>query len=190
MKDFYHSALGEEPTGAGLDNFKAPNGVGFVHEVMSTDYLPNQYLECDVLYADPPWRTGYKTFTERCCIDAAPTYDAFMWHVVDLVERADLPTVLIVGKQAAKYFQDWTAVPVRLQRFESIAYYRNLKPVQAYTATGILEGLAKHYNCVGDFFAGYGTSARVFTLAGKRFVASDCNPRCIATLHRGLPNPR
>jgi hypothetical protein len=157
---------------------------------MAADYLPDAYSACDVLYSDPPWNRGYKTFAERCCIESPPTYDTFMWHMVDLIDRADLPTVLIIGKQAAKYFKEWTAAPTRLQRFESIAYYRNLKPIQAYTATGILEGLAKQFECVGDFCAGYGSAARTFVLAGKRFVASDCNPQCIAMLNRGLPRPR
>lgn len=187
MKDFYHSALGEDPTGEGLSGFTTVNGTAFVHDVMSADYLPDAYRECDVLYADPPWQRGYKTFTQRCCITDPPTYDTFMFHVVDLIERTELPAVMIAGKQAAKYFDGWTAVPTRLQRFEAIAYYSQLKPVQAYTATGILEGLARGYECVGDFFAGFGSSARAFTLAGKRFVASDCNPQCIATLQKGLP---
>lgn len=187
MRDLYHSALGEPPQGKSLDHFTVINGVGFVHNVLSSDYLPDAYQDCDVLYSDPPWRNGFKTFAERCCIQDAPTYDTFMWHVVDLIDRAGLPAVLIVGKQAGKYLDGWTAVPTRLQRFDAIAYYRGVKPVQAYTANGILEGLARRYNCVGDFFAGYGASARAFTMAGKRFVVSDCNPRCIATLRKALP---
>lgn len=190
MRDLYHSALGEPPRGESVEKFTTVNGIGFVHDVMSADYLPDPYLGCDVLYADPPWKNGYKTFTERCCIKDAPSYDEFMFHVADLVDRAELPAVMIVGKQAAKYFDGWIPIPVRLQRFESIAYYKDLKPVQAYTATGILEGLARKFDCVGDFFAGYGASARAFTLAGKRFVASDCNPQCIATLRQQLPPMR
>ncbi len=191
MRDLYHSALGDPPKGEGVHHFETVNGEAFVHDVMSADYLPEPYQQCDVLYADPPWRNGYKTFTERCCIDNAPTYDEFMFHVADLIERADIPAVMIVGKQAAKYFDGWLPIPVRLQRFDAIAYYSaGIAPVQAYTATGILEGLARRYTCVGDFFAGYGASARAFTLAGKRFVASDCNPRCIAMVQKTLPRWR
>lgn len=190
MKDLYHSALGEPPTGEGLDGFSAPNGTAFVHDVMSADYLPEAYSGCDVLYGDPPWQRGYKTFSERCCISKPPTYDTFMFHVVDLIDRSELPAVIIAGKQAAKYFPNWTVVPVKLQRFEALAYYRGTKPIQAYTANGILEGLAKRFDCVGDFFAGYGSSARAFTMAGKQFVASDCNPQCIATLQKALPRFR
>lgn len=187
MRDFYHSALSPEIPGQSLKRFKVSNGVGFVHDVMSSSHLPKAYAECDLLYAEPPWRNGLKTFSERCCIDESPTYDAFMGHVVELITTADLPAVLILGKQAGKYLEGWTAAPVRLQRFDSVAYYRKTKPIQALTANGILEGLAKRFNCVGDFFAGYGSSARAFSLAGKRFVASDCNPRCIFHLKQGLP---
>lgn len=187
MRDLYHSALGDAPAGDKLARFKAANGEAFVHDVMSSDSLPKQYKQCDVLYADPPWQRGYKTFAERCCVEPARTYDAFMWHVVGLIDRSELPAVMIVGKQAAKYFEGWRAVPVRLQRFDAVAYYNGVKPVQAYTANGILEGLARDYDCVGDFFAGYGASARAFTMAGKWFVASDCNPHCIAVLKKTLP---
>lgn len=187
MRDLYHSALGEPPKGKSVTGFTTVNGEAFVHDIMSADYLPEPYQQCDVLYADPPWRNGYKVFAERCCVDPAKTYDVFMWHVVDLIDRSGLPAVMIVGKQASKYFEDWRAVPVRLQRFDAIAYYRGTVPVQAYTANGVLEGLAKRFDCVGDFFAGYGSSARAFTLAGKRFVASDCNAQCIATLQSSLP---
>lgn len=187
MRDLYHSALGEAPTGPGITEFSTANGEAFVHDVMTADYLPDAFKQCDVLYADPPWQRGYKVFSERCCVEPAKSYDTFMWHVIDLIDRAELPAVMVVGKQAAKYFDGWTAVPVRLQRFDAVAYYSNVKPVQAFTANGILEGLARRFDCVGDFFAGYGASARAFTLAGKRFVASDCNPRCIATIQRTLP---
>lgn len=188
MRDFYHSALDPENKGQGLQEFTVENGIGFVHDIMTAEYLPDAYQQCDVLYADPPWRAGYKTFTERCCIDDAPTYDDFMFHMVDLIDRSELPAVMIVGKQAAKYFAGWLPIPTRLQRFGAIAYYSvGITPIQAHTATGILEGLARKFECVGDFFAGYGASARAFTLAGKRFVASDCNPRCIAVLKQGLP---
>jgi hypothetical protein len=188
VKDLYHSALGEAPTGSGLDSFATVNGTAFVHDVMSADYLPDAYRDCDVLYADPPWQRGYKTFTERCCIEPAATYDAFMFHVADLIERAEVPAVMVAGKQAAKYFDGWLPIPTRLQRFDALAYYSpGIAPIQAYTANGILEGLARKFDCVGDFFAGYGASARAFTMAGKRFVASDCNPQCIATLQKALP---
>lgn len=187
MPRVYHSALDPEITAPKLSGFSRPNGVAFVHDIMSADYLPDAYTECDVLYSDPPWKTGYKTFTERCCIKEPPTYDTFMFHVVDLIERAELPAVLVVGKQAAKYFDGWTPAPVRLQRFDAIAYYRNLKPVPTPTAMGILEGLARTHDCVGDFFAGYGSAARTFTLADKRFVVSDCNPGCISIMQSTLP---
>jgi hypothetical protein len=110
-----------------------------------------------------------------------------MFHTVDLIERSELPAVMVVGKQAAKYFTDWPAVPIRLQRFEAIAYYKDLNPVPTPTAAGILEGLARQFGCVGDFFAGYGSAARAFTLAGKRFVVSDCNPICLSIMQKTLP---
>ena len=128
MRDLYHSALGDPPKGATLERFTAVNGEGFVHDIMSTDYLPEPYQNCDVLYGDPPWQRGYKTFAERCCVEPAKTYDTFMWHVIDLIDRSELPAVMIVGKQAAKYFEGWRAVPVRLQRFDAVAYYKDVKP--------------------------------------------------------------
>lgn len=190
MPSLYHSALDPDKSAPPLSGFSRPNGTAFVHDIMTADFLPDAYRECDVLYGDPPWKTGYKVFTERCCIKEPPTYDEFMFHVVDLIERAELPAVMVVGKQAAKYFFDgWTAAPIRLQRFEAIAYYKGLRPVPTPTAAGILEGLARQYDTVGDFFAGYGAAPRAFTLAGKRFVASDCNPGCISIMQSTLPPP-
>lgn len=187
MPNYYHSALDPEVSAPKCERFTRENGEGFIHDLLSEDYLPSAYQQCDVLYGDPPWRLGYKVFVERCRIADAPTYDEFMFHVADLVERSELPAVMVVGKQARKYFEGWTAVPTRLQRFEAIAYYHRTKPVQAVTAQGILEALAKRFDCVGDFLAGYGSAARAFTLAGKRFVVSDCNPRCISLMGSTLP---
>lgn len=184
---YYHSALDPDLAADKISGFSRENGHGFVHDIMAADYLPDAYQECDVLYGDPPWKTGYKVFTERCCIKEPPSFDTFMFHVVDLIERTELPAVMVVGKQAAKYFDGWTAVPTRLQRFDAIAYYWQLKPVPTPTAAGILEGLAKRFDCVGDFFAGYGSAARAFTFAGKRFIVSDCNPVCLSIMQKTLP---
>jgi hypothetical protein len=187
MPSFYHSALDPDKDAPPLSGFTRENGTAFVHDIMTDDFLPDAYKECDVLYGDPPWKRGYQVFTERCCIKEPPSYDTFMFQVADLIERSGLPAVMVAGKQAAKYFDGYTAVPVRLQRFEAIAYYKDLKPVPTSSAAGILEGLAKRFDTVGDFFAGYGAAPRAFTLAGKRFVASDCNPGCISIMQSTLP---
>lgn len=61
----YHTALmggtmyDREP----IERVEFPDGVAMRHNLWEP--LPQEFDQCDVWYAEPPWRAGYDRFNER-----------------------------------------------------------------------------------------------------------------------------
>jgi hypothetical protein len=146
--------------------------------------LPPEYGRCDVLYADLPWRTGFRIFERRAGITDSRTYREFMAAVSRIVADANRPTILVTGKHALNYLpQPAQTFPVRMLGTgqAALAILYNLVVGKEWTVKpyGLTWRLARTYECVGDFCCGYGNVLRAFAHEGKPFVASDYNPACI-----------
>lgn len=181
MRDDYHSAHYQEPPDRPIDGFAGPAGLAFAYDLTHPEPLPAAYAQCDVFYSDPPWRSGYERFNRRAGV-AGPTYRDFMAALARHVDALGAPVVLVTGKHAAKLLPaaDWT-VPIQLNEHAAVGYgYRMPQPPGMVTTAPLLLGhLASRYSCIGDFCCGCGNAGRMFAAAGKRFVMSDVNRRCI-----------
>lgn len=156
--------------------------VAFTWDVMSETLLPEPYLRADVFYVVPPWRSGLKVFDERAGSEPQD-YKQFMAHLSNLLFNDPRPKVVISGKHAqAMLPEPQELVPVKYLKEKSFAFIYGLSGFGEYEgkdASEILERLARDFHCGGDFFCGYGQTAKRFLQAGKLFVVSDYNAECI-----------
>jgi hypothetical protein len=177
----YHSVylnpVRSEPT----MRWSGQGSVAMVHDIMAGP-LPTEYGDCDLLYADLPWRAGFDRYNERAGIADGRTYRQFIARVGDEVGRATGPVVLVAGRHALRFLPKPAAtLPIRLPASDhaiALTYNLALSPLWGDTA-GLLAFLATGFERVGDFCCGYGWSSRAFTRAGKTFVASDHNAECV-----------
>ena len=177
MRDDYHSAHYPEQNIDTRDGYVSPNGIALVHDVTSGP-LPSEYRRCDVFYTDPPWKSGYDVFASRVGV-LVPTYHDFMEALIAAIPK-DAPAVLVTGRHAAMHFgPEFRPFPVRLNEHDAVAYSRGIDASGMTKADEVGDYLAGTYECVGDPCCGYGNAARWFVQAGKRYVVSDINPRCI-----------
>jgi len=142
--------------------------------------LPVEFEQCDVFYTDLPWRAGFKTFEKRAG-KAGRVYQDFMRAVsLVVVQLRHKPIVLVAGKTEMRHLPACTMRPTVLNGDDAVvALYGRLPKLDLTDSWSILDSLARHYQCVGDFCCGYGRAGRVFLRAGKRFVMSDYNAKCI-----------
>lgn len=183
----YHSAHKPPLTGIlPADRFDA-TGVyrgrlaAFVHD-LSAGILPADYLACDVIVADLPWRKGFDEFNRRAALNGR-TYPAFMQAVSTIMDGLTVPTYLVTGKHALAYLPKPDVVlPMRLNQDDAVAigYRPGAETFADYgDSREFLHALAQEYDRAGDPCCGYGRTGRVFLRSGKSAVLSDVNPQCI-----------
>jgi hypothetical protein len=185
----YHSALHPAIFAERVARVEHPNGsIAMVHDVM--DGLPEEMNDCDVLYADLPWRDGFGRFNRRAGVRDDRTYPALMRAVSEALNASSAAAVMVTGKHAKRLLPPADAeVPVTLNGGPSVAYVYRMEalpmpgPNREYLpARDLLAFLADRYDRVGDFCCGYGRSGRTFIGAGKTAVLSDLNPMCIGMI--------
>lgn len=175
----YHSAHYFERPADPIPYHSTARGVALYHDIASGLPLPEQYQQCDILYADLPWRTGFTEFNRRAGVTGDRSYQELLTAVSAIVEQAPR-AVLVTGKHAGPWLPLADRVmPVRLNEHAALAYLYRTSAQPVASAPELLSQLAARYRCVGDFCCGYGNSGRIFAQAGKRYVLSDHNPRCI-----------
>lgn len=191
--DEYHTQLkgGHEHWGS-ADNLSFDAGLVFQYDLFDRSY-PRAFEECDVFYADLPWRSGWREFERRAGVeDQTRTYPAFVAAVCDHVAHYGIPTVLVTGRHALPYFtlKPQAQAETALNSNPALALYFNCDRISgAYEAEAILADIASQSSvkCGGDFCCGFGRTARRFAAAGKRFVVSDYNPACIRYIEDNPP---
>lgn len=176
--DGYHTALAPEPFKLpSLDRVEFRDGVAIRHDLFSGS-LPDEFQECDVLYAELPWRKGFTEFERRVDPNLERDYHAFLDRVRSTIEVAGKPAVIITGRHAVKRLApQWSGV-ANLNGEDMLAISWNCGPISGSTPE-ILDMLAMKYDCLGDFCCGYGSTAKAARKNGKRFVISDFNGSCI-----------
>lgn len=187
----YHGAH-RPPVGATpLDRWEGAGCVAFVHDLMSSPDLPDEYAACDVLVTDLPWQVGFDTFNQRASIADGRTYAAFMARVSEIVEQMVVPVWLVTGRHALRYLpQPVTVLPTMLNEDEAVAigYQPGGEADGRYgVAPELLHALAQRYEVAGDFCCGYGRTGRFFLRSGERAVLSDFNPQCIGYIAEHAP---
>ena len=179
----YHGAHKSTVAASPVQRWEGAGCLAFVHDLMSAPTLPGEFLICDVLVTDLPWRIGYETFNRRAGVIDGRTYGTFMTRVSEIVESTSVPLYLITGKHALRHLPaPDCALFMRLNEDDALAIgYRPGGEVERSYGVSqeFLAELARRYDVAGDFCAGYGRTARFFLRAGKRAVMSDYNARCI-----------
>jgi len=173
----YHSALaaGKLEEGAPLAEPYCENECWVMVWDVNDRAIPDPYHRCDLLYAEPSWPAGLKNFDARAGVETSSFRD-YALSVRHIIETLNVPTVMFVGAQAQRL------LPIPDYSIEA-DLNGNLTPVCFWNgamASGasnkdIIRDLAQHYNVVGDFCCGYGTTGRLFKEAGREFVMSDYN---------------
>lgn len=159
--------------------------VALQHDVTNGP-LPRAYDHATVLYAEPPWRAGYDRFNERAGIATALPWGAFL-AILDRViaSFANRPVYLLVNKEHLRHLtkpDDLARVAFHPHGTTALlASWR--APIPALpdrpSNRDAQAALAAQHPCIGDPFAGYGSSVRAALRANRTFVASDHNARCI-----------
>lgn len=191
----YHSALTKPLEVAPCNFFQVGESIAFVHDIRRG--LPTDFDPCDVFYTDLPWQGGFLVFEARTkAVLAAEyaklgvttrepqtTYPDFLRSVGEVIRRSSKPMVLVTGRRSMPFLPEPSFVySSSLNGAPAVALCYSLKLQDGRSATKILSELASRFHCVGDFCCGYGRTARTFHAAGKRFIVSDYNPRCIGQI--------
>jgi hypothetical protein len=207
-KSAYHSAL-QSNNHLLIESRKAQQvlrrsdhaeGLAFCYDIMQDlqSGLPEHFDSCDVLYLDPPWRSGFKVFNDR--VDSTPsqqyTFKDFRKRVAELVDSSDVPVVLIWGKGDADHLPKSNHTQdIILNGNPAVAYYYGVgsalrqqsgEQVAIPTTEDIIRLLAQSFDRVGDFVCGYGNTGRIFAENGKSFTLSDMDPLCIGYIEQEI----
>lgn len=187
MTNHYHSAHAANRAPADtvpMSAWRSNDGSTALQFDVTTGPLPAAYEACDVLYADLPWARGQGVFNARA--GATATHSDLLDAVAAIV-TADTPAYLVLGRQdLCRLPVPTTTLPVRLNQYAAVTAAwvsardaGRIRAARPTTDVELIRHLAGWHNCVGDFFCGYGRTARIFAEAGKRFVVSDYNARCV-----------
>lgn len=178
----YHSALAKaKPIRSKASNFcRVNSGIAFVHDMANG--WPNTMDKADVIYSDLPWMHGYIPFYERAGKRIKIAYPDFITRVGVMISKLKVPIIMVTGRHAIKYLKPSEYLPIKLNGDQANACLWNITPARLNypkTELEILNQLARLYKCIGDPFCGYGRSGRIFAQAGRVFIMSDINPKCI-----------
>jgi len=181
----YHTALGDDIKVEPADIVRVGDSVAFCHDLM--EGLPADYDVCDVLYTELPWRNGFDKFNERAGVDDGRAYEDFMAALSDILLRVNKLTIIVTGSHAERLLPAPTMkFDCLLNGGQAIGYVYGGAFHGKGDTVAILKTLALKYQCIGDFCCGYGRSAKIFHDAGKRFVVSDYNAKCIGYIAKAL----
>lgn len=189
----YHSVQLPVAEAMPLQRYDDPRnrGVALVHDLLAGP-LPPEFDQADVLYCEPPWRSGFDAYNMRAGVNDDRTYSQLLAAISEIIESTTTPVIVVVGAHARAMLP---MADVDVPIMQSLLPRRPIARAFAYRCpipsmsdhTELLTWLAMHYECVGDFLGGYGWSGRIFAELGKRFVLSDYNPRCIGQIAAASP---
>ena len=161
-------------------------GVACRHDLL--DGVPPEMLAADVWYADLPWRDGFDKFAQWAGTPQKGLYSDLLNRVAGDIRESGKPTCLVTGKHAVRSLTPQHVAPVSLNGGAAVACLWNMQPWGVvYDTTVLLKRFAQQYGTVADFCCGYGRAGRVFAQAGKRYIMSDFDAKCIGYIaaHEG-----
>lgn len=176
----YHSGLREADDAPIVHRTEFAGGIAFVHDIKNG--FPDEFETCDVIYAEPPWKVGFKAFNQRAESDAVKTFEALCNLIGKAIVETTKPVYLVCGEAGLKYYPVASRMEIKLHGAPAVvlAYRGDLPSYERrMTSEQVVAWLAQRYDRVGDFCCGYGQTGRIFVGAGKQCVLTDYNPRCI-----------
>lgn len=174
----YHTALAPAAYGGkSVDLAALKNGLAFRYDIFSMEF-PTVYRACDVFYSDLPWRSGFNEFEVRASMSGR-SYADFLSAIRGHIKEYSRPVVFVTGKHAVDALCPDRVYKTRLNSAPAMALCWGLELKSPSTEMAILSELASRFERAGDYCCGYGRTGRIFSEAGKEFIMSDHNGRCI-----------
>ena len=183
----YHSSLAgyKQNTSHISTYFKSDLCTVFQHDICVQDTLPSEFLKCDILYVEIPWKKGFDVFNERAEIKDKRTYHLFLNHLSKLILNTGTPIIILGGKESNKLLPEPASQQILINshlntNYPFIANIYHLDSIPNFSATEeLFDWMSEKFNCIGDFMCGYGTTGREFIKKGKTCVLSDYNKYCV-----------
>lgn len=191
----YHSALKnhEVYTEEAVDYFKEDKVTAFVFDLESPTLHPD-FMSCDFIYCEPPWREGYKVFNARAgkTTNTANTegWQRLILNTFRLAEQFGKPFFMTGGEQFVKlaplscsigdvYFSVHR-IPAKLFSMNTEGLTFVISGAKTRLTTDMVQNtLFRHYDTGGDICCGYGSLGKFAAKHNKNVVLSDLNPHCI-----------
>lgn len=175
----YHTALkaGRVEEAPPLDRADFQDGIALCHNIWQP--IPAEYSQCDIVYAEPPWRHGYDVFNERAGTNDPPWPD-FMRRIATIIRESKCPVVITSGKAALPYLdQPDNCYETQLNGADALLICYGVTLERYETSEFALNEICARFDCIGDWCCGYGLTAVMARRYGKRFVVSDHNATCV-----------
>lgn len=181
----FHTFLRPEIEAPDVERAEHSGGsVAFVWDV-EKDGLAPEHLECDVLYAEPPFRRGYEVFHERAGKQGGDGFATLCRRIDTALHYSRIPACILTGPDAARlYHPDFNLGTVGHPdefgiTWDVLVYnWPRTLPVASESRHALLAQMTS-MGKVGDFCAGYGNTGRDVIGHGGVCVLSDLVPRCI-----------
>ncbi len=183
----YHSALQREHFSKEETQYTFDGNSALYHDISNN--LPTQFNKCDVLYSEIAWSSGHKKFNNRA--ESNTSYLNYISGIYRLIMTNQKPILIIGGKKDLRLLpQNYNQI-IDTKINGGVAYLAVYNFVYAGPTDNnfeVVKFLAKAFNCVGDFCCGYGNTSKIFYEAGKNFVVSDYNKKCIGYIKQHYEN--
>jgi len=195
MSDYtekYHSALEsandlpDEP----IDEYRGDDGsLMFQHDIL--DGLDKRFYEADAVYTEPAWRKGFTRFMQRAEVDRPEDYGDYIRIQEAIIRELDVPAFMIGGRNTFPYVNpdDGHEIYFDFHDCDAWVYLWNgaeIDPYEVESVVDVLYHVVENHDNVLDFNCGQGRTARAMHDAGKNFICSDVNGRCIAQIAEDL----
>lgn len=176
----YHSALRQELAIDGeLDYYEKDGSVVFKHDI--TNGCHDVFWRADVIYTEPAWQHGYEIFANRAGINQPKPYKEYLLAIKDVIETLSVPAYVVMGRHMVRILRPECTAELRLHGYKCLLGIYNADPINVPNNTAALQHVAQNpdYRCILDFCCGYGNTAAAALRAGKKFVCSDFNAKCV-----------
>lgn len=192
---YYHTAIKDGARWINeldpIDRYEQDGNLTFRNDLILHG-VGEEFSNCDLIYAEPPFPAGQKVFDERNpAVKGTRDYGFLIAALVQVVNQETRPLFLVVNHRLKRHLKEPAGVVnVRLNgHLTEIAYWNYQLDLQEFPVTSTTENLdlteylGSKFDCMGDFTCGYGEPVfRFLQGGGKRFVAADYDGRCIAVM--------
>lgn len=187
----YHSALKDELVLHGeLDYYEKDGSIVMRHDIL--DGCRDEFWRADVVYTEPAWRDGYQKFSTRADITNPRPYNEYLDAIRTVITTLSVPAYVVMGKHMVRRLEPDRVVEIRLHGYKCLLGVWNTEPISVYDNYSALQYVVDHIvrRCVLDFCCGYGNTAASAVRAGKQFVCSDLNGKCVYYIAREIMGAR
>ena len=157
------------------------------HEVffndMSKTYMREEFKSCDCVFSEIAWSYGYGIFNERAG-NSPNDYSEYMRNIQKLILELNVPSFVVCGKPASKFFDKAESFPITIDTSETNMpncrlYVWNFDYTQLFQRTSeLMRFLSERFHKCLDFSCGYGEHLLKF----DDFIGCDINKDCLTYL--------